>query len=226
MPRQGSLRQPGAIHCSPMAECPLTFADTVQAAWLFGTPIKPFFVVTHARIPAATSVTPTLAETLFTALKNAFSGAGAPGSFTNTTSFAAVHMRDLRAPNLAVVSSTGAVLAGTGTGDALPSQVAAVLTLRTTKAGKRFRGRMYLGGFAESASGPTGRMLAATKTALDSLAAALPAAYTSAGLNLAVFSRPIYDPDTCAVVRAGELTDVIQVVCRDDIFDTQRRRSL
>jgi len=67
------------------------------------------------------------------------------------TRFVLVSAKDLSAQNGLVYDYTGTPLPTTGgaMGQPLPSNVAAVLSLRTGRAGRSYRGRLYLGGFTE-----------------------------------------------------------------------------
>jgi len=67
------------------------------------------------------------------------------------TRFVLVSAKDLSAQNGLVFDYTGPPLPVTGgaSGQPLPSNIAAVLSLRTGRAGRSFRGRIYLGGFSE-----------------------------------------------------------------------------
>lgn len=208
-----------------MAECPIIFPDTVQVVWNWSLGGRTANIVTHARISSGQAVNTTLATAIFTALKNSLTGSGLAPVMSATTNFTGIQLRDLRDAGFPLVGSTGAALPGTGAGGLMPKSVAAVLTVRTARAGKRFRGRMYFPGFDEVANDPTGIMSAPTKTALDAVAAGLPGAYTTGGVTLAVFSRPVMDPLTCVVTRPGLLTDATQVLCRDTRWDSQRRRN-
>lgn len=54
-------------------------------------------------------------------------------------------------------------VAATGTGNSQPSEVAAVLTLRTTQRGRRYRGRLYLPPFNAAQVDATGNWTATTR---------------------------------------------------------------
>lgn len=168
------------------------------------------------------------------ALRAAIAGAGtwtalaayiAPG-----TSLAGVDLLDVRSANNALVSSTGAALPGTSAQGAIPEEVAVALTLRTAKTGPAFRGRIFIPGFATNAIGASGVVLAATVTALTNFGAAIPGLLSGQGITMAIGqpARAQYTGTTGTLhpARAATSTQVTSVLCRDNHFDTQRRRGL
>jgi hypothetical protein len=106
---------------------------------------------------------------------------------------------------------------GSGTTDALPNQVALVLSWRTNRSGRRYRGRTYLGGIVEAQSsedaGGAAELPTATRDGLRTQAVTLLTNLRTASAPLAVFSR----------VGAGAVTQV-NAVRVGNRFDTQRRR--
>jgi hypothetical protein len=73
---------------------------------------------------------------------------------SNQARLVGVSVRDLSAQNGIIFDYTGAPLPASGgtAGTPLPSSVAVVVSLRTGRAGRSFRGRLYLGGFSETQS--------------------------------------------------------------------------
>src|SRR5262249_36168648 len=109
-----------------------------------------------------------------------------------------------------------------------PHSVAAVVTLRTAQAGRKFRGRCYIPGFTEVANDANGHMTVAMKTAMDSFSAGLVGAANQNGTQLGVLHRPTaFDDGTGLPISPGLgfITPVTQAVTRDDIWDSQRRRN-
>jgi len=70
---------------------------------------------------------------------------------SNSTRLVLVSAKDLSVQNGLVIDYTGQPLpvSGGAMGQPLPSNIAVVLSLRTGRAGRSFRGRIYLGGFSE-----------------------------------------------------------------------------
>src|SRR5205085_11714723 len=62
-----------------------------------------------------------------------------------------IDIRDIREPFHAMYQSANDARPGTGTGNALPEEVALVVSLRTHQTGRAHRGRVYLTGFDDSA---------------------------------------------------------------------------
>lgn len=89
---------------------------------------------------------PTVAETIFSALKAAAATTTLLGQMANGTSFTGVWVKDVRAGNNPMLRSTSASVPGTGGTNALPLSAAMVITLQTTQAGRGFRGRTYFSG--------------------------------------------------------------------------------
>lgn len=106
---------------------------------------------------------------------------------------------------------TDVSLAGTAAGNALPGDVALVVSLRTALANRSGRGRFYLPQPAASTLTATGKLSPAAQTTLADAAAA---AWTVANntLNPVVYSR---------TRRTAQAINTFNV---GDLFDTQRRR--
>lgn len=210
----------------------LVIPNTVQARhWISAGPTNGY-VVTHHTIPSATQVDVNLANALFNSLKALWATQMAPlcpATAPNTVAYQGVILRDLRQANMAEISSNSAASLGTAaTQDLLPRSIAACFTVRTINAGKRYRGRMYWFGFAETANGADGRMTAAAKTAFDAFATGFLTAANVNGLQFGVSHRPtIFDAITGLPVDPGLgfTTVATQVLCRDTRWDSQRRRS-
>jgi hypothetical protein len=206
----------------------LIIPNTVQVSLLQFSASQEIVCVTHALIPSPSLVTVALADQIFNSLKALWATDMAP-LVPTAGAFTGVRLRDLRQEGMPLVQSTTAAQFGTAAAaDFLPRQIAACFTLRTARAGKKYRGRMFWGGFAESANGSDNHMTPAAKTAFDAFAVGFIGAYNVASLQLAVAHRPtIFDPDTGIPAPPGEgfSTPVTQVVCRDNVWDNQRRRS-
>lgn len=167
------------------------------------------------------AITQALTNTIGTAIKSALTSSGHVGALHTTVTLANIGLRDLRTANTAEFLDTGGAVAGTGTGDVLPPQIAMCVTLRTAQAGRSFRGRVYLPGFNEASNSVTGTL---TSTASSvAFVTAIKAALVASSLDLGVLSRPA---PTAPVPRAGFITTVTSIVARDSVWDTQRRRAV
>lgn len=149
-----------------------------------------------------------------------------------TCSLTGVTLLDVRTPTGTPVVSTGAATPGTSASPALPDEVAACITLKTARRGPSGRGRIFIPGFASNAVGAGGVILAACVTALTNWASNnLPAAINSGSgpISLGLVARAGYtSPVTGRVfpARAAEAVPIVQELCRDNHWDTQRRRGL
>jgi hypothetical protein len=158
-----------------------------------------------------------------------------------TTLFGNVGVRDLSAANLTEFIGTGAAVAGTGTGDSLPGGVSCVVSLKTVFSGKRYRGRIYLGGFTETENLANGVISAALQTSAASFIQAVDTTLAAHTMRLAVLSRPAFAQTvthtttaadgTQNVVthnrpaRPGAITQVTSIVVRNNVWDSQRNRN-
>lgn len=182
----------------------------------------------------------TLANTLGSAIKATWS-ADMAGQCTSGTSLVRVGVRDLRADNLHEFRDTNAPVSGTATGDAMPGNVAMCITLRTATAGKSGRGRVYLGGWAESANGPNGTASATAQTQGVLFVQHVDVNMQAAGMSLAVLTLPQLDTVITQTVtnangtttvrtlshqtaKPGQARDVIIVESRGVGWESQRRR--
>jgi hypothetical protein len=186
---------------------------------------------THARVQPAFQATTGVANPLMNALVTAWNAVGGLGSqCPATTTLTRVELRDLREANLPLVESTVTAVPGTDTGIALASQLAFVITLRTAKSGRAFRGRVYIPGFAVVAQAAGTMATQACADACHAFVVALQAAENAQLMTMGVAQpqRDAYNsPVTGAPIPARDATiqDVTGIVIRDLFFDTQRRRS-
>lgn len=120
----------------------------------------------------------------------------------------------------AVIISTAGSAAGTRAGDSLPGQVAAVLSVRSSVAPPRVRGRVYMPTPVEGDNDTTGRLTAGYITSLGTFATILRTTWTltvagnSVTLSYVIWRRP----------PIGTFYVVDQILVRPD-WGTQRRRS-
>jgi len=163
------------------------------------------------------------ANSLGAAILGHFTSSGLAALMATTTSLVAVGIRDVRVANQAEFVSVAAAVPGTGAGNPLPNEVAAVVTLRTALAGKSFRGRAYFGGAIVGENTATGTISAAFNTALAAFMASVQTDMAAEGITLAILSRPRFVPPAL-VAYAGTITPVTAIVTRDTEWDTQRRR--
>lgn len=178
---------------------------------------------------AATLPPPTvaLANTLFSALSSAWSTN--LGTYMHTGAvFTSVVLRDMTSFTNPLFQSTSASVAGTGTGAAMPESNAIVLTENLNVRGRGAKGRFYLSGWVQSADVTTGGISTTVQTAINTMGTAWLNAINTNGLTacIAQLHRQQYMGYTGTVHadRPPGHPNVTSYVCRDLVWDTQRRR--
>jgi hypothetical protein len=188
-------------------------AALVRLVWtLSGTPYA--VNVLGTRTTGALTIDQAFANQVGASIKASFTTTLAPQVMPQV-SLASVGVRDIRSAGMVEFLDAGAAVPGTsGPGNLLPPQVAFCITLRTARAGKSFRGRVYLPGFGGGHIDGNG----ATNTVVrDACAAFLNDIRTDlpgAGLSLAIVSRKNLSTELVTLAQG-----------RDLIFDTIRGRA-
>jgi hypothetical protein len=182
-----------------------------------------------------------LADSLGAAIKSAWTANLATHMGTNV-SLVRVGIRNLQQANLPEFRDSGAAVSGTAVGDTLPVQTALCITLRTAQAGKSFRGRVYLPGWAEADNNATGVASSAAATAGVSFVNAVHAALSTHAMGLGVLSYPSLDKviqeitthaDGSTTTRrlshqtakTGRVSAVVNLESRTAAWETIRRRA-
>lgn len=154
-----------------------------------------------------------IANALGTAILGHFTSSGLAALEATTTVLTGVGVRDIRVANQPEYISTAAAVPGTGAGNPLPNEIAAVVTFRTALAGKSYRGRAYAGGFIVGENSAAGAIVAGLNTALVTFFTNVQGDMNAGGLTLAVLSK-----------KHLIATPVTAIVTRDTQWDTQRSR--
>jgi hypothetical protein len=178
--------------------------------------------VIGVRNASAVAITQALTNTIGAAVKTSFATSGLNAQLATIVTLMNVGLRDIATANKPEFLDAGAAVAGTMAGDMLPPQTALCVTLRTALAGRSFRGRVYLPGWAEGANAATGVASAAASTAAAAFMVGVGTALATSGLDGGVVSRPA---PLAVPPRAGFVTSVSAYVVRDLVWDTQRRRA-
>lgn len=186
--------------------------------------------VLYGRYSGAFSGTVAQMNSLMTALTTGAAWTAFAATMTTNSSFFSVSVRDVNTANLPIISSTNPAVFGTAAGTALPTEVAAVGTLRTDRVGPRYRGRIYLTNFATNAMG-AGNVIAATAvTAINNWLATIAGAFTANGYTwvLGLRARAAYTGVSGAFhpARDAETRQISLASLRDNHWDSQRRRGL
>lgn len=183
----------------------------------------------HGSFSAASPVNQTLANTLWTSISTAWNSNLAPQMVPATT-FSAIELRDMTVPTNPVFIGTGTALAGTGTPPAVAPENAIVLTEDVTMRGRGLKGRVFLGGWANSADAGNGTISALASAAATGFANALFAAISGAGLTPCVAQLPRQSytglTGTVHAARSPAHPAVSTYRLRNNEWDIQRRRGL
>jgi hypothetical protein len=186
--------------------------------------------VLYGRYSGAFAGTVAMADAIKTALTSGGAWSAMAGHMTVNNALASVSLRDVNTPNQAIITSTGAASAGTGTGTLLPDEVAICVTLRTALTGIQNRGRMFLPGFDHLSVGPGNTIGATTVTAVNNWAATITGALSGQGLVWVIGHkhRQAYTgvTGTQHPDRPAGSVPITSAVVRDNHWDTQRRRGL
>jgi hypothetical protein len=186
--------------------------------------------VLHGRVSGSFTPTAPVAQAIFSGLSTSVPFTTWNTVLAPTTSFTGVSLRDLRVANQPLVTSTGAAVVGTGAGESLPNEMAAVVTLRTNLAGRSARGRIYTMGYTAVALAPGNVIAPGPVASLGNWAATIAGVFSSNGLTfcLGLPHRLAYVSvaGTPHAERLATTVDVTSTVVRDNHWDSQRRRGL
>lgn len=169
--------------------------------------VPPSFVVNGTATSAFNSVVTTAAA--------AAGGSGSLAAWLHQDwQIAGVSMRDLRIPNQPEFTAN-ATYTGAATGSGIPSANAVVVTLRTALAGRSFRGRVYVPGWGSNAVSSTGNISTTAQDIAEEFVTEINNGANALSMDLAVASRTLL-----------ESNEVTSIDCRDNQWDTQRRRNV
>ena len=189
------------------------------------------FNVLHGEYTLAGPLNPNCAENIFTALKASSGWVGGTGLeqyLAPVLTLTGVGVLDLRSPGVPEIASTSAAVAGTGTSSIFPPQIAGVVTLRTALTGRSHRGRVYLFGFTADANA-SGTIQPTANTAMVNFVTALQTAMTAQSMQMAIRSPALPErpskPGGTLPAKDYEITIVNKIEARDNIWDTNRRRT-
>jgi hypothetical protein len=186
--------------------------------------------VLHGRVTGSFTPTAPIAQAIFAGLSSGANWTPIASALAATTLFTGVSLRDLRVANMPLVSSTGAAVPGSSATEALPNEVAAVVTLRTAFAGRSARGRIYTMGYTVGSTGAGNVMIPGVVVSLGQWAASISGVFAASGLTfclglphrlayVSAAGRPVPE-------RIATTLDVTSTVVRDNHWDSQRRRGL
>jgi len=208
---------------------PLVLATAVEVRLRWSYNGKLAFNVLHGIVAGGFINSQAHANALGSAVLARFGSSGLQALCATTTQMLGVGIRDLRTPNEGEFPSVAAAVAGTGAGNPMPNEVAAVVTLRTAKAGKSYRGRAYFSGAIVGENTAAGQIVGAFNTALAAFMTGVQTDMGTEGIVLAVLSRPRYAnlvPPLDVQTYPGHIEAVTTILTRDIRWDSQRRRQV
>lgn len=171
------------------------------------------------------------ANGIMTALTTGASWTALAAFFPPTQGLAGITIRDVNTANQPLITSTVPFAGGTSASAALPNEVAVVITERTGKVGRAFRGRVYVPGWATNALGAGNVVAAAAITALQNWANTIPSAFTGQGYTWSIGQKKrvaYVSPKTGISYPQRDATHTVisSQPVRDNHWDSQRRRGL
>jgi len=219
---------------------PLVVANCVQVRIAYTQSDEVCFNVLNFIASGAVVVGQTLADAIGTDIRAAFTAEWAPKCGPNF----ALHrtgVRDLRAANLPEFQDSGTPVTGSAIYQNNTHASAVCVTLRTDKAGKSFRGRVYLPGADANENTSAGEQTAALGLAAAAFVNSIATKLQPRNLNLGVLSRPsdeVIITETTnhtgggtatrvlshQTAKVGEINAVRLVEARNNRWEYQRRR--
>jgi hypothetical protein len=165
-------------------------ACVVRLIWTFNT-VDTAVNVVGGIVGGGVTIGQTLANTLQTGIAGYFTSSGLGPATSNKVALRTVGIRDIRTANMGEYLGTNAGTSGTATADPLPANVAYCVTIRTSMAGRSYRGRFYVYGLTESANDTNGNPNAAVQTSCAAFVNAVGSVLSSNGITPAVLSRKL-----------------------------------
>jgi len=186
--------------------------------------------VMYGRAAGIPAPTPAMAQALFAAMTTGAAWTTVASQLAPTTALAGVSLRSVHEGEGAIVSSTGAAVPGVNPGIALPNEMALCVTLRTAKAGPSNRGRVYIPGYAEGTTVAGNMVAASVVSGAGTWVNGFISIFAGQGLTMVIGqkARQAYTGATGTPhpARAAGSEVVTSAVCRDNHWDSQRRRGL
>lgn len=186
--------------------------------------------VLYGRNPGIPAPSVSQAQAIFAGLSTGAQWTALASHLVTTTSFVSVTVTSVHTAGQPSFVSTGTAVSGSNAAQALPSEVAACVTLRTNLRGPANRGRMYLTGWAIDQTASGNLMLASMVTDLTAWANTIKTVLAAQGYTWVIGqpARAAYTGSTGTEhpARAAGAVDVGTVLMRDNRWDSQRRRGL
>jgi hypothetical protein len=175
------------------------------------------------------TVTQATADALRDIVLGAFNSSALGVQLAVNVSLTSVAIRNVNTADLPEFTSSVAGAIGTAPTEMLPRSVAAVVTFKTAKAGKRNRGRAFMPGFAEGTNESNGIMIQAAEDAAEAFWSAIDLNLGGTGYDFAVISPALPARQNAAgetLPAEGPNSEVItSVTVRNKMWGSQRGRN-
>jgi len=165
--------------------------------------------------PNAVTIDQAFANTVGASVKAALTSSNLAGSLGIGVALARVGLRNIAIANQFEFLDSGGPAASTGATDTMSGTTAYCVTIRTSLAGRSFRGRYYQWGAGEAANTNAGQPVASFQTQCAAFVNGVGAALSSHGLTPAVLSRKL-----------ATGTPWNTATARNTVWSSQRRRNL
>lgn len=200
-------------------------AGELKVVWDFGG--RPRLNVMHFTGTSSRPVNQANTDSANVAIRGLFGSSGLDGLTAASYGLRGITMRDISdATHPEFRGAAATIIAGLAAGDALPSQIALVASLKTDKRGKNYRGRAYIPGASEDDSDVNGIASVAYQNAVTAFVDGIRTYLAGVNWPLAVVSRAYpADPVNGLPAKDADFANVVSVQT-DGSFDTQRRRKI
>jgi hypothetical protein len=180
-----------------------------------------------AGVPAPTAAQ---AEAIRGAITTGAAWTALASGLATSAALASVSIRSVHTASQLPVFSTGAAVSGSNASIALPNEVALCVTLRTAVGGPSGRGRFYVPGWSEGIGTANNVVGATVVTNLTTWAAGFTSIFAGQGytwvLGLPARAAYVGSTGTAHPARAASSVTIVQALCRNNTWDSQRRRGL
>jgi hypothetical protein len=188
------------------------------------------FNVLHGSYQGAFHGSQTEANAILTGLTTGANWTALALFMGTATGLTGVDIRDLNVANAPIIPSIAIGANGTSVSTTLPSEVAAVITLRTAFVGRQNRGRVYVPNWSSNAVA-TGDVIApAAVTALGNWGSIIAGTLQAQGYIFGIghFHRLAYTSPhgTNIAERPAGLVPITTISVKDNHWDSMRRRGL
>lgn len=215
-----------------MARVPVAGPVVIPAAiqlkmeWVNGS--RAFSNILHGTYAGTRPVPPTLAETVFSAIKAASSTTAWMTHLPAEVEFTGVSLKDLNTQHQVDNPSNSGAALGTAAGLASPLNTALVVTLTTAQSGSGFRGRVYLAGMVNEDQQSSTLWSAAVGAAAVAFVQGIQGVMLANGMPMAIGQHALnagtHHDGSPWEARPAAIVPVTGVSIRNPRIDTQRRR--